>query len=1290
MPSVHRWQLQSRGQCASLPLLLLLLVIMVPGPALAAIHIPSLYQINDLKGPPVITTQPQSGTAFSVDDIILTCEASGNPPPTFRWVKDGKQFDPTSYPRVSTSKSSGTFFVASNGPISQYQGKYRCYASNELGTAVSNEVQIITENTPTLPKEKKVMKKVGEGESVVLVCDPPFSTIPPHIHWMDKKLRHIDQSERVTTGLDGSLYFAHVIPSDSRDDYTCNAQYIAARTILPKEPISLSVMPSNSVVQHRRPQLLRPSGTHSHHLALMGKELVLECLPEGLPTPRVQWLRKDRALSESDTTKMNFDRWLLFNNISQDDDGEYQCTATNKEGEATHTYTITVEAAPYWTKLPKSQLYAPGETVRLDCHAEGIPTPNVTWSINGNPISGIDPDPRLRVHVGTLILKDVKSSDTAVYQCEASNKHGNIMINTYINVIELPPQILTEDGEKYRVTEGQTALLKCDTFGSPLPKVTWEGGSSDLVLSNPRVSQLTSGVLQITNSSQEDSGLYTCSVLNSNLSIMAQLEVLNRTIIVLPPQPLRVRRGDSANLTCHALVDPRMNHVQMQWRKGRQKLFPSSSDDKYTFDDNSLKIVDVQPEDEAEYTCEFITNLDLASASASIIVVDRPDPPLHLKLSDLQDRSITLSWTPGDEHNSPIQEFVVESEELSLGEDRWREEMRVEGDIRQVEIQLQPFCTYRFRVTAVSELGSSDSSTPSEAYSTPPAAPDNNPTHVRSESIDPDSLVITWKEMDQQSFNGPGFQYRVLWRQAEGKGPNWQSNFTRAPPFIVHNTGTFTPFEIKVQAVNQKGEGPPPNPVIGYSGEDLPLAAPTDVRVEQVDSSTVLVRWEAVKRETVRGHLLGYKIHLRRLGSLDGRGHLRHRGRERRERGPEGDLDSRVVEVLGASRMEQEVGGLQLYSHYTLTVSAFNSKGEGPHSQPHTFHTPEGAPSPPASLEFDSPSETELVLHWKPPTQLNGVLIGYVLQYQEIVDSNDSPLRVQKIDDPMVSHFRLGSLDPHSRYRFYLLGRTAAGLGKALVKEAATLLDGGPPSNISLSLGETFVNLSWVPKERYRNIGFYIYYQRNSAGAPVEVSDEVNSTQSFYQLQGLQPGTHYLLNFIFSNNTFWKTDIRTEGPGLSEVQGGFATQGWFIGLISAIVLLLLVLLILCFIKRSKGGKYSVKDKEEGQVDSEARPMKDETFGEYSDNEEKRSASQPSLCVESKLGSEDSLAEYGDSVDIQFNEDGSFIGQYSGHRDGPGPGGPDSSGATSPINPTLMPPANLGIPNSVTGVLERGH
>lgn len=91
----------------------------------------------------------------------------------------------------------------------------------------------------------------------------------------------------------------------------------------------------------------------------------------------------------------------------------------------------------------------------------------------------------------------------------------------------------------------------------------------------------------------------------------------------------------------------------------------------------------------------------------------------------------------------------------------------------------------------------------------------------------------------------------------------------------------------------------------------------------------------------------------------------------------------------------------------------------------------------------------------------------------------------------------------------------------------------------------------------------------------------------------------------------------------------------------------------------------------------------------SDNDEKRTMSQPSLCVESKLGSDDSLAEYGDSVDIQFNEDGSFIGQYSGRREAPlAHGGQESSGATSPVN--NMPPQSISFNNSVTGILDRSN
>lgn len=56
-----------------------------------------------------------------------------------------------------------------------------------------------------------------------------------------------------------------------------------------------------------------------------------------------------------------------------------------------------------------------------------------------------------------------------------------------------------------------------------------------------------------------------------------------------------------------------------------------------------------------------------------------------------------------------------------------------------------------------------------------------------------------------------------------------------------------------------------------------------------------------------------------------------------KERGEE-----RRVVVVEGMKTSEEVTGLQLFSRYELSVTAFNRKGEGPHSLPHHFSTPEG------------------------------------------------------------------------------------------------------------------------------------------------------------------------------------------------------------------------------------------------------------------------------------------------------------------------------------------------------------
>lgn len=74
--------------------------------------------------------------------------------------------------------------------------------------------------------------------------------------------------------------------------------------------------------------------------------------------------------------------------------------------------------------------------------------------------------------------------------------------------------------------------------------------------------------------------------------------------------------------------------------------------------------------------------------------------------------------------------------------------------------------------------------------------------------------------MDKRDHYGPDFRYRVFWRQSVGNGPDWHHQEVSHNYFVVNNTKTFTPFEIKVQAVNNLGSGPESQPRIGHSGED--------------------------------------------------------------------------------------------------------------------------------------------------------------------------------------------------------------------------------------------------------------------------------------------------------------------------------------------------------------------------------------------------------------------------------------------------------------------------------------
>ncbi|KAL8221343.1 UNVERIFIED_CONTAM: hypothetical protein K2H54_066143 [Gekko kuhli] len=370
------------------------------------------------------------------------------------------------------------------------------------------------------------------------------------------------------------------------------------------------------------------------------------------------------------------------------------------------------------------------------------------------------------------------------------------------------------------------------------------------------------GTLEIPVAQKDSSGTYACVAGNKLGKVQneVQLEIKEPTMIIKQPEYKMVQRNGQVSFECTIKYDPTLIPT-VTWLKDSGEL---SNDERFIVGKYNLTIMNVTDKDGGTYTCLVNTTLDSVSASAVLTVVDRPDPPFDLELTDKQERSVQLTWVPGDDNNSPITKYIIEYEDAMHEPGIWHYHMDVLGIQTTVQLKLSPYVKYSFRVIAVNEIGKSQPSDPSERYLTESAKPDENPTVIQGNGSEPDKLVIMWEPLKRIQSNGPGLRYQVSWRQKD-VDDEWTSvPAANVSKYIVSGTPTFVPYEIKVQALNDLGFAPEPSTAIGYSGEDLPMVAPENLEVHVVNSTLAKVRWDPVPLNLVRGHLRGYNTMSRR------------------------------------------------------------------------------------------------------------------------------------------------------------------------------------------------------------------------------------------------------------------------------------------------------------------------------------------------------------------------------------------------------------------------------------------
>nr|XP_047926803.1 neurofascin isoform X9 [Anser cygnoides] len=1228
----------------------------------SAIEVPLDSNIqSELPQPPTITKQSVKDYIVDPrDNIFIECEAKGNPVPTFSWTRNGKFFNVAKDPKVSMRRRSGTLVIDfhSGGRPEDYEGEYQCFARNDFGTALSSKIHLQVSKSPLWPKEKVDVIEVDEGAPLSLQCNPPPGLPSPVIFWMSSSMEPIHQDKRVSQGQNGDLYFSNVMLQDAQTDYSCNARFHFTHTIQQKNPYTLKVKtkkPHNETslrnhtdmysargVTETTPSFMYPYGTSSSQMVLRGVDLLLECIASGVPAPDIMWYKKGGELPAGKTKLENFNKALRISNVSEEDSGEYFCLASNKMGSIRHTISVRVKAAPYWLDEPQNLILAPGEDGRLVCRANGNPKPAIQWLVNGEPIEASPPNPSREVAGDTIVFRDTQIGSSAVYQCNASNEHGYLLANAFVSVLDVPPRILAPRNQLIKVIQYNRTRLDCPFFGSPIPTLRWFKNGQGNTLDGGNYKAHENGSLEMNMARKEDQGIYTCVATNilGKAEAQVRLEVKDPTRIVRGPEDQVVKRGSMPRLHCRVKHDPTLK-LTVTWLKDDAPLYIGNRMKK---EDDGLTIYGVAEKDQGDYTCVASTELDKDSAKAYLTVLavpanrlrdlpkERPDRPRDLELTDLAERSVRLTWIPGDDNNSPITDYIVQFEEDRFQPGTWHNHSRYPGSVNSAVLSLSPYVNYQFRVIAVNDVGSSLPSVPSERYQTNGARPEINPTGVQGAGTQKNNMEITWTPLNATQAYGPNLRYIVRWRRRDPRG-SWYNETVKTPRHVVWNTPIYVPYEIKVQAENDFGRAPEPDTVIGYSGEDLP-SSPRYLRIRQPNLESINLEWD--HPEHPNGVLTGYNLRYQAFnGSKTGR---------------------TLVENFSPNQTRFTLQRTDPISRYRFFLRARTQVGDGetiveesPALLNEATPTPAATWLPPTAIDLTSPTATPTTTTTTTATTTDTTTTDTTTTDTTTTTTAATTLPATTVASTTTTTERA----------------PAATTKQELDTNGSSIWD------IRALANSNWANITWSHNYSAGTDFVVKYITSNKTEKSIPVKAQ---TPSSVQLANLTPGMVYKLWVfpIWSSPSEHSYITFTTSSAYTKNHVDIATQGWFIGLMCAIALLVLILLIVCFIKRSRGGKYPVRDNKDEHLNPEDKNVEDGSFDyrslESDEDNKPLPNSQTSLDGTIKQQeSDDSLVDYGEGGEGQFNEDGSFIGQYTVKKDKEETEGNESSEATSPVN-----------------------
>ncbi|XP_042264747.1 basement membrane-specific heparan sulfate proteoglycan core protein isoform X6 [Thunnus maccoyii] len=593
----------------------------------------------------VVRVYPERVLASQGGPVTLRCQVSGSPPHYFYWSReDGRPISGSADRR----RQGAELYFPTVQPSDA--GVYICTCRDQHSTNRSH-AEIVVTSVPTKPIEVTVeepkAQTVRVGSTVSFICTAKSKSPAYTLVWT-----RLGNGKLPNRAMDfnGILTIQNVQPEDA-GVYICTGSNMFAMD------------EGNAILYVPAAEGAQPVATVTPSVlnVQQGQRAEFRCTVTGNPTPAIEWIGgPGNRMSPRAVIRGGI---LTFTAVDSADEGEYICKALNTHGEHTARASLFIQKSnpsglgtqPQVQVSPQNIEVHEGDTLRLYCRASGSPTPKLTWLKNGGQIppqaipshgfhqfksNSLDVLQRRieelqarmdRTDIGTLLIPNIKMSDSGTYMCVGSNSIGSNSAPVKVTVLKADhiSSAVSIQPSIADVQEGQSLELNCFAPGNPPPQVTWTRASGRLSSNH----QVLGSQLRILSASQEDSGEYICRVQGNpgnsgsqirqasvSVSVTSSSSRLQSPIIAIEPHSAAVRVGESASFRCRVYSGE--EPVRLEWKLANNQPLPDNV--KVGPDGSVLTITNARPVNHGAYRCVASNLYGITHTIVSLIVKESP------------------------------------------------------------------------------------------------------------------------------------------------------------------------------------------------------------------------------------------------------------------------------------------------------------------------------------------------------------------------------------------------------------------------------------------------------------------------------------------------------------------------------------------------------------------------------------------------------------------------------------------------------------------------------------------